>query len=98
MLKDSFNNMRKQGSKFKLITQSPDNLQCFPLPDEQQRIERAIELASRFGGSDEVHHLRWVIDQMVRELAGERYDQVVASACAGEDGADTWRWDTGIAP
>ncbi|HFS0369759.1 hypothetical protein N3Z97_02995 [Enterobacter hormaechei] len=55
------------------------------MTDEQQRIERAIELASRFGGSDEVHHLRWVIDQMVRELAGERYDQVVASACAGED-------------
>ncbi|EBC8304213.1 hypothetical protein LWJ10_003952 [Salmonella enterica] len=68
------------------------------MAEKQQRIERAIELASRFGGSDEVHHLRWVIDQMVRELAGERNDQVVASACAGEDGADTWRWDTGIAP
>ncbi|BBV33475.1 hypothetical protein M8U55_21030 [Enterobacter hormaechei] len=68
------------------------------MTDEQLRIERAIELASRFGGRDEVHHLRWVIDQMVRELAGERYDQVVASACAGEDGPDTWRWDTGIAP
>ncbi|EOF5934054.1 hypothetical protein ACK1D7_004006 [Salmonella enterica] len=68
------------------------------MTDEQQRIERAIELASRFGGSEEVHHLRWVIDQMVRELAGERYNQVVASACAGEDGPDTWRWDTGIAP
>ncbi|EPZ3025628.1 hypothetical protein ACXMRQ_000431 [Shigella boydii] len=68
------------------------------MTDEQLRIERAIELASRFGGSDEVHHLRWVIDQMVRELAGERYDQVVASACAGEDGPDTWRWNTGIAP
>ncbi|EMW4817302.1 hypothetical protein AAE416_003296 [Escherichia coli] len=68
------------------------------MTDEQQRIERAIELASRFGGSEEVHHLRWMIDQLVRELAGERYDQVVASACAGEDGPDTWRWDTGVAP
>ncbi|STQ07480.1 Uncharacterised protein [Enterobacter cloacae] len=66
MMKDSFNHMRKQGSKTEMVTQSPDNLRCFPPPDEQQRIERAIELASRFGGSDEVHHLRWVIDQMVR--------------------------------
>ena len=68
------------------------------MADEQQRIERAIELACRFGGRDEVHHLHWVLDQMVRELAGERYEQIVASTCAGEDGPNTWRWSTGIAP
>ncbi|MEB6579969.1 hypothetical protein MXL58_22880 [Enterobacter quasiroggenkampii] len=68
------------------------------MTEEQQKVERSIGLACRFGGSDEVHHLRWVIEQMVRELDGERYDQVVASACAGEDGPDTWRRDTGIAP
>ncbi|MEK9011856.1 hypothetical protein P2Q76_18030, partial [Escherichia coli] len=43
------------------------------MTEEQKRIERAIELACRYGGTDEMHHLQWVVDQMVRELAGERY-------------------------
>nr|WP_167729698.1 hypothetical protein [Escherichia coli] len=42
------------------------------MTEEQKRIERAIELACRYGGTDEMHHLLWVVDQMVRELAGER--------------------------
>lgn len=68
------------------------------MTEEQQRIERAIELACRYGGTDEIHHLQWVLDQMVRELAGERYVQIVADAIAGEDGASTYRWNIGIAP
>lgn len=36
------------------------------MTEEQQRIERAIELACRYGGTDEIHHLQWVLDQMVR--------------------------------
>ncbi|CNG46136.1 Uncharacterised protein [Yersinia intermedia] len=27
------------------------------MTEEQQRIERAIELACRYGGTDELHHL-----------------------------------------
>lgn len=50
------------------------------MTEEQKRIERAIELACRYGGTDEMHHLQWVVDQMVRELAGERYAQIVAEA------------------
>lgn len=38
------------------------------MTEEQKRIERAIELACRYGGTDEMHHLQWVVDQMVREL------------------------------
>ncbi len=68
------------------------------MSEEQERIERAIELACRFGGTDENHHLHWVIDQMVRELAGDRYTQVVADATAGRDGPNTYTWDVGIAP
>lgn len=37
------------------------------MTEEQKRIERAIELACRYGGTDEMHHLQWVVDQMVRE-------------------------------
>ena len=54
----------------------------------------ALEIARRFGGTDESHHKSWVIDQMVRALTGstntmenEQYKQVT-----GED------WDKGIAP
>ncbi|HEA3702720.1 TPA: hypothetical protein RVZ60_004980 [Salmonella enterica subsp. enterica serovar Derby] len=61
------------------------------MTEEQKRIERAIELACRYGGTDEMHHLQWVVDQMVRELAGERYAQIVADATSGEDGPDRGR-------
>jgi hypothetical protein len=64
----------------------------------EERIEKAIELAVRFGGIDGDHHKAWVIDQMVRTLAGADYSRVVAEACAGEDGPATYTWKTGIPP
>lgn len=65
---------------------------------ESERINEAIELAVRYGGFDGAHHKDWVIDQMVRILAGERYEQIVREACDGEDGPDTYSWETGVAP
>ena len=64
----------------------------------KNRIREAIDLAVRFGGIDGEHHKLWVIDQMVRTLAGDDYDRVVAEAKAGEDGPNTYEWDCGIAP
>lgn len=63
-----------------------------------ERINKAIELAVQYGGFDGAHHKDWVIDQMVRILAGERYEQIVREACDGEDGPDTYSWETGVAP
>lgn len=63
-----------------------------------ERERRAIELAVRCGGIDGAHHKAWVIDQMVRILAGDEYENVVRDAKAGEDGPDTYEWDEGIAP
>ena len=65
---------------------------------EQWRFDKAIEIAVSYGQIDGSHHKTWVIDQMVRVLAGDRYDEIVAQAKAGEDGPDTYEWDTGIAP
>ncbi len=62
------------------------------------RIEKAIEIAVKYGGIDGAHHKTWVIDQMVRALAGDDYDRIVAEACDGEEGPGTYEWDTGIAP
>jgi len=66
--------------------------------DDRESIERAIELAVKYGGIDGDHHKAWVIDQMVRVLAGGEYDRIVRDACSGEDGPDTYSWDVGIAP
>ena len=63
-----------------------------------ERIEKAINLAVRYGGIDGEHHKAWVIDQMVRVLAGDEYDEIVRDAKAGEDGPETYSWDVGIAP
>jgi hypothetical protein len=61
-------------------------------------VGEAIGIAVRYGGTTEAHHLAWVVDQMVRSLAGDDYDRLVAEACDGEDGANTCDWDCGIAP
>ena len=43
------------------------------------------------------NHKAWVIDQMVRVLAGDRYDDIVRDACDGEEGPDTYEWDCVVA-
>lgn len=65
---------------------------------DEEKIKAAIDLAVKYGGIDGAHHKDWVIDQMVRVLAGEKYEEVVRDACNGEDGPDTYSWDIGIAP
>lgn len=62
------------------------------------RIEVALEIALKYGQIDGAHHKTWVIDQIVRTLTGDRYAAVIAEANDGEDGPDTYEWDTGIAP
>lgn len=63
------------------------------------RIGKALKIA-HYGSSDGGHHKMWVIDQMVRALTGggSAYDDWVAGHRDGEDGPDTYEWDTGIAP
>jgi hypothetical protein len=54
----------------------------------QDRCERAIALALRFSQRMSVEGKSWVIDQMVRILADESYDYLVAGH----------PWDEGVAP
>jgi len=63
-----------------------------------ERVKDAISLAVAYGGIHGDHHKAWVIDQMVRKLAGPDYEKIVAEAEAGEDGPHTYEWDVGIAP
>lgn len=66
--------------------------------EAEQKIQKALEFAVRFGGIDGDHHKAWVIDQMCRALLGDGYEAFVKDAKAGEDGPDTYDWDVGIPP
>lgn len=64
----------------------------------EDRVDRALDTASIFGGIDGSHHKTWVIDQMVRALTGDKYRTWVERVCDGNEGPDTYTWETGIAP
>lgn len=64
----------------------------------EQKISEALDIIQRYGGCDGGHHKDWVLDQVVRILTGDGYDKWVADAKAGDDGPDTYSYETGIAP
>jgi hypothetical protein len=66
--------------------------------NELERIQEALNMGVKYGGVDGAHHKDWVIDQMIRALAGDGYEKLVAESCDGEDGPNTYSWDCGIAP
>ncbi len=68
------------------------------LNKQQLLINDAINFIVEFKEYDGAHHKDWVLDQIVQKLAGEKYDEIVTEAKNGEDGADTYSWDCGIAP
>jgi hypothetical protein len=85
------------------VSPDPNNFSYMPaervveyLPEK--KLEEALDIAVRYGGIDGDHHKTWVIDQIVRALTGDDYDNFIAAAKAGEDGPETYSWETGIAP
>lgn len=62
-----------------------------------ERIRRALDLITRYGGTDGSHHKQWLLDQIVRVLASD-YDEWIKAYCDGEDGEETYEWDDGVAP
>ena len=56
--------------------------------------ERAAAIALRYGQIDGGHHKDWVIDQMLRVLAGDVYGGLIA--LYEQDGE--YEWYPGIAP
>jgi hypothetical protein len=62
--------------------------------------KKALEIARDNAGFDGAMHKQWVIDQMVRALCGseDQYRIFVTNYEAGEDGPQTYEWDTGVAP
>ena len=66
-----------------------------PATDKEKK---ALKVAFEYAQIDGAHHKDWVIDQMVRALTGDGYEVWVVEHNQGEDGADTYEWDEGIAP
>lgn len=70
------------------------------MENAEERIEAALKLAFNYGGIDGAHHKMWVIDQIVRTLTGESYENWKTTWSGDPDDEDNYygEWDTGIAP
>ena len=66
--------------------------------NDKERIRSAINIIIEYSGIDGSHHKTWVIDQVLRILADDNYNQIIKDNCYGEDGLETYHWDCGIAP
>ena len=60
--------------------------------------KEALEFLLESGQVEGAHHKAWVIDQVIRILAGNDYWSIRRECCAGEDGPDTYPWNEGIPP
>lgn len=65
---------------------------------DSEKIEKALDLIFQYGGIEGDHHKAWTIDQVVRILTGDKYKKWIKEYKKGEDGPNTYGWDTGIAP
>ena len=67
--------------------------------EKDKEIEKALEIAFQYGQIDGDHHKTWVIDQMVRTLTGDKYNEFVKEYETDEEtGEKEWSWKNGIAP
>lgn len=64
----------------------------------QERINKALELIREIGAYDGSHHKQYCLDQVLRILLQDEYDQWIIDYKAGEDGPETYEWEIGIAP
>lgn len=59
-----------------------------------ERIDELLELGSTLAAP----HKQWALDQIAREVYGDRYEVGFTRHCDGEDGPETYECDEGIAP
>jgi hypothetical protein len=65
---------------------------------DQFMMDGVLDLVAQAGLTDGGHHKQWGLDQIARKIMGDRYEEWVAAICKGDDGPDTYSWDTGVAP
>lgn len=84
---------RLQGSQYSYCTPMEEGTMT-----DAERVDAALNIAFSNAGFDGGHHKQWVIDQMIRALTQDGYDEWVRNWENGEYGPKTYVWDTGIAP
>lgn len=65
---------------------------------KQKQIDEALDLIFRYGQIDGNHHKAWVIDQVVRILTGDEYEDWVANYVTDAVSGEIYEWDEGIPP
>lgn len=61
-------------------------------------ISKTLDVAYSYGQTDGAHHKAWVIDQMVRRLLGDGYEEWIKKYKHEDGDDDAYSWDEGIAP
>lgn len=76
-----------------------DLLQSSSEKELKDRINKALDTIFRYGQIDGDHHKAWVIDQVVRNLLGDKYEEFITLYKTDEDsGEEEYEWEEGIAP
>lgn len=72
---------------------------------DKEKIKQAVELCFQYGGIDGGHHKMWVIDQVLRILLQDKYEEKIKEyenypddGTEPDDEWDYYEWDIGIAP
>lgn len=79
-------------------TERPHGIDSDHVPTLRDRIDSALDVAERYAMSQQkgtLHHRQWVIDQMVRALCGNAYEDWAEWMNADPDYGP---WEEGIAP
>lgn len=64
----------------------------------EEESKKVLDLIFEYGQIDGEHHKMWVIDQIVRILTKDKYNEWIKNYVYDEETGDTYSWDKGIAP
>lgn len=104
LLKNSLSKFEIRGEQLYLLKIAIENIlseleqkdkQIQELEEENQKV---LDLIFEYGQIDGGHHKMWVIDQIVRILTKDKYNEWIKNYVYDEETGDTYDWDKGIAP
>lgn len=78
-----------------LAEREQDKKRIQELEEERKKV---LDLIFEYGQIDGGHHKMWVIDQIVRILTRDKYNEWVKTYVYDEETGDIYNWDKGIAP
>lgn len=68
------------------------------LQELEEERKKVLDLIFEYGQIDGGHHKMWVIDQIVRILTKDKYNEWIKNYVYDEETGDIYSWDKGIAP